>query len=50
MLKWKKNTVEAALKEMKEKKQLDSTIYAKKSAQTIIALIEGGILLMKNEQ
>lgn len=42
--------VEAALEEMMEKNQLDSTIDAKKNAQAIIALIEGGILLMKNEQ
>ena len=42
--------VEEILEEMIKKNQLDSTIDAKKSAQAIIALIEGGILLIKNEQ
>lgn len=42
--------IEVILEEMMEKNKLDSTIDAKKNAQAIIALIEGGILLMKNEQ
>jgi TetR/AcrR family transcriptional repressor of nem operon len=42
--------VEAALVGMIKQNQLDSTIDTKKSAQAIIAMIEGGILLMKNQQ
>jgi TetR/AcrR family transcriptional repressor of nem operon len=42
--------IEVVLEEMMEKNILDSTIDAKKNAQAIIASIEGGILLMKNEQ
>jgi TetR/AcrR family transcriptional regulator, transcriptional repressor for nem operon len=42
--------VEAALVGMIEQNQLASTIDTKKSAQAIIAMIEGGILLMKNQQ
>jgi TetR/AcrR family transcriptional repressor of nem operon len=42
--------VEAALIGMIKQNQLASTIDTKKSAQVIIAMIEGGILLMKNQQ
>lgn len=42
--------VEAALAEMIKENQLDVTTDCKKSAQAIVAMIEGGILLMKNQQ
>ncbi|MGE8081582.1 TetR family transcriptional regulator C-terminal domain-containing protein [Peribacillus loiseleuriae] len=42
--------VEATLDEMIKHGQLDSTIDTKKSAQAMIAMIEGGILLMKTQQ
>lgn len=42
--------VEATLVEMVKEGQLDSTIDTKKSAQAMIAMIEGGVLLMKNQQ
>jgi TetR/AcrR family transcriptional repressor of nem operon len=41
--------VETALDEMVKQNQLDSTIDTKKSAEAMIATIEGGILLMKNQ-
>jgi TetR/AcrR family transcriptional repressor of nem operon len=41
--------VETALEEMVKQNQLDSTIDTKKSAEAMIATIEGGILLMKNQ-
>ena len=44
------DAVEAILDEMVKKNQLDSTIDTQKNAQAMIALIEGGILLMKNQQ
>ncbi len=42
--------VETTLDEMVKQGRLDSTIDTKKSAQAMIAMIEGGILLMKNQQ
>jgi TetR/AcrR family transcriptional repressor of nem operon len=42
--------VGAALEEMIQQNQLDSTIDTKKSAQALIAMIQGGTLLMKNYQ
>ena len=42
--------VEVVLDEMIKQNQLDSSIDPKKSAQTIVAMIEGGVLLMKNQQ
>lgn len=42
--------IELALVEMIEQNQLDPTTDCKKSAQAIVAMIEGGILLMKNQQ
>ncbi|MBA9025831.1 MULTISPECIES: TetR/AcrR family transcriptional regulator [Bacillaceae] len=42
--------VAASLTEMVEENQLDPTINCTKSAQAIVAMIEGGILLMKNQQ
>ncbi|CAH0346406.1 TetR/AcrR family transcriptional regulator [Bacillus sp. CECT 9360] len=42
--------VELILDEMVKQNQLDSTIDTKKSAQAMIAMIEGGILLMKSQQ
>ncbi|RFU62747.1 TetR/AcrR family transcriptional regulator [Bacillus sp. V59.32b] len=42
--------VELILGEMVKQNQLDSIIDTKKSAQAMIAMIEGGILLMKNQQ
>ncbi|RHW35877.1 TetR/AcrR family transcriptional regulator [Lysinibacillus yapensis] len=42
--------VEATLDEMISRGQLDATVDTKKSAQAMIAMIEGGILLMKNQQ
>jgi TetR/AcrR family transcriptional regulator, transcriptional repressor for nem operon len=42
--------IEAALDDMIKQNQLDSTIDTKKSAQAMVAMIEGGILLMKNQQ
>lgn len=42
--------VEVTLDEMVKQGQLDATIDTKKSAQAMIAMIEGGILLMKNQQ
>ena len=44
------DAVEAILDEMVKKNQLDSTNDTQKNAQAIIALIEGGILIMKNQQ
>jgi TetR/AcrR family transcriptional repressor of nem operon len=40
--------IETALEEMINQNQLDSTIDTRKSAEAMIATIEGGILLMKN--
>jgi len=42
--------IKVALDEMINLNQLDSTIDTKKSAQAIVATIQGGILLMKNHQ
>lgn len=42
--------VEVTLDEMVKQGQIDATIDTKKSAQAMIAMIEGGILLMKNQQ
>ncbi len=42
--------IEAALDEMIKQNQLDSTTDTQKSAQAMVAMIEGGILLMKNQQ
>jgi TetR/AcrR family transcriptional regulator, transcriptional repressor for nem operon len=42
--------VEVVLDEMIKQNLLDSSINTKKSAQTIVAMIEGGVLLMKNQQ
>ncbi|MFJ5621855.1 TetR/AcrR family transcriptional regulator [Peribacillus loiseleuriae] len=42
--------VEAALAEMVEQNQLDPETDRKKSAEAIVAMIQGGILLMKNQQ
>jgi TetR/AcrR family transcriptional repressor of nem operon len=42
--------VEVTLDEMVKQGQLESTIDTKKSAQAMIAMIEGGVLLMKNHQ
>ncbi|WP_416828691.1 TetR/AcrR family transcriptional regulator [Ectobacillus polymachus] len=42
--------VEETLDEMVKQGQLDSTIDTKKSARAMIAMIEGGILLMKNQK
>lgn len=42
--------VEMILDEMIKQNQLDSNIDANKNAQAMIAMIEGGILLMKNQQ
>jgi TetR/AcrR family transcriptional repressor of nem operon len=42
--------VEAVLDEMIKENQLDSSLDTKKAAQTLVAMIEGGILLMKNQQ
>ena len=42
--------VGAALEGMIQQNQLDSTIDTKKSAQALIAMIQGGTLLMKNYQ
>ncbi|KMY51189.1 TetR/AcrR family transcriptional regulator [Peribacillus loiseleuriae] len=39
-----------ALTEMVKQNQLDPTTDCKKNAQAIVAMIEGGILLMKNQQ
>ena len=43
-------SVKTALEGMIEHHQLDSTLDSKKSAQALIAMIQGGILLMKNYQ
>lgn len=43
-------SVQTVLNEMIELKQIDATIDTQKSAQAIVAMIEGGILLMKNQQ
>ncbi|MCM3745198.1 TetR/AcrR family transcriptional regulator [Sporosarcina luteola] len=43
-------SVEATLDEMVEQGQLDAAIDTKKSAQAMIAMIEGGVLLMKSHQ
>ncbi|MFJ7738740.1 TetR/AcrR family transcriptional regulator [Lysinibacillus sp. NPDC097287] len=43
-------SVEEVLNEMKKNNQLEITIDTKKSAQTMMAMIQGGILLMKNQQ
>ncbi|MFJ7974662.1 TetR/AcrR family transcriptional regulator [Peribacillus sp. JNUCC 23] len=42
--------VETALTEMVKENQLAPTTDCKKGAQAIVAMIEGGILLMKNQQ
>lgn len=42
--------VKEALEGMIKQHQLDSTIDTKKSAQALIAMVEGGVLLMKNFQ
>ncbi len=42
--------IEVVLDEMIKQNQLDPSIDTKKSAQTIVAMIEGGVLLMKNQQ
>lgn len=42
--------VEVVLDDMIKQNQLDSAIDTKKSAHTIVAMIEGGVLLMKNQQ
>lgn len=42
--------IEAVLDDMKSQNKLDASIDIEKSAQTIVATIEGGILLMKNQQ
>lgn len=42
--------IEAVLDEMMKQNQLDSSIDSKKNAQTLVAMIEGGVLLMKNQQ
>lgn len=42
--------IEVVLDEMIKQNQLDPAIDTKKSAQTIVAMIEGGVLLMKNQQ
>jgi TetR/AcrR family transcriptional repressor of nem operon len=42
--------IEVVLDEMIKQNQLDPAIDIKKSAQTIVAMIEGGVLLMKNQQ
>lgn len=43
-------SVQTALNDMIEQGELDSSIDTEKNAQAIIAMIEGGILLMKNGQ
>ena len=43
-------SVKVALDEMIKQDQLDSTIDSKKRAQALIAMIQGGTLLMKNYQ
>jgi TetR/AcrR family transcriptional regulator, transcriptional repressor for nem operon len=42
--------IEVVLDEMIKQNRLDPAIDIKKSAQTIVAMIEGGVLLMKNQQ
>ncbi|SOC44966.1 TetR/AcrR family transcriptional regulator [Ureibacillus acetophenoni] len=42
--------IELCLDEMIKRGQLDSTTNSEKSAQAMVALIEGGILLAKNQQ
>jgi TetR/AcrR family transcriptional repressor of nem operon len=42
--------VEAVLDEMIKLNKLDPSIDTKKGAQTIVAMIEGGVLVMKNQQ
>ena len=43
-------SIEKILEEMVKQNQLDSTMDIRKSAEAIVAMIEGGILLMKNQQ
>ncbi|WP_428912318.1 TetR/AcrR family transcriptional regulator [Niallia sp. Krafla_26] len=42
--------VEKCLEEIVKQNQLDSTVDSLKNAQAIVAMIEGGILLMKSQQ
>ncbi|PCD04916.1 TetR family transcriptional regulator [Peribacillus simplex] len=44
------DSVERTLKELLEQEHLPSTIDPKKHAQSIVATIEGGVLLMKNQK
>ncbi|MDQ7863884.1 hypothetical protein RCO48_30880 [Peribacillus frigoritolerans] len=44
------NSVTDILKEMIENHQLDESINPKKNAESIVAMIEGGILLMISQQ
>ena len=43
-------SVETILEEMVKRNQLHSTVDVRKSAEAIVAMIEGGILLMKSQQ
>ena len=44
------DSVKLALDEMVQQNQLDATTDTYKSAQAIVSMVEGGILLMKNQQ
>jgi TetR/AcrR family transcriptional repressor of nem operon len=43
-------SIETVLEEMVKQNQLHSTVDIRKSAEAIVAMIEGGILLMKSQQ
>jgi TetR/AcrR family transcriptional regulator, transcriptional repressor for nem operon len=43
-------SIETVLEEMIKQNQLHSTVDIRKSAEAIVAMIEGGILLMKSQQ
>ena len=43
-------SIEKILEEMVKQNQLHSTVDVRKSAEAIVAMIEGGILLMKSQQ
>ncbi|MFZ0444395.1 MAG: TetR/AcrR family transcriptional regulator [Bacillus sp. (in: firmicutes)] len=43
-------SIETVLEEMVKQHQLHSTVDIRKSAEAIVAMIEGGILLMKSQQ
>ena len=43
-------SIETVLEEMVKQNQLHSTVEIRKSAEAIVAMIEGGILLMKSQQ